>query len=63
MFQQGRVNLVVYQEQMNIEQLEGQDYPTNIVPGLNLKQKLDFELSPAGRTNGATNHEGFRPMM
>ena len=53
-----RVELVLSQEEMDRDDLESQNYPIEIVRGLNLKRKPNFGL---GRGNDATNWEGCGP--
>jgi hypothetical protein len=52
-----RVELVLSQEEMDREDLKGQNHPIEIVRGLNLKGKPDFRWS----SNDATNWEGCGP--
>jgi hypothetical protein len=57
-----RVELVLSQEEIDREDLEGQNYPIEIVRGLNLKGKPDFGPAAfAGMSNDATNWEGCGP--
>jgi hypothetical protein len=57
-----RVELVLSQEEMDRDDLEGRNYPIEIVRGLNLKGKPDFRPAAfAGMTNDATNWEGCGP--
>jgi hypothetical protein len=57
-----RVELVLSQEEMDREDLEGQNYPIEIVRGLNLQGLPDFKWDWPGMTRDAANHEGCGPM-
>jgi hypothetical protein len=57
-----RVELLLSPEEMDKEDLEGKNYPIEIVRGFNLKGKPDFGPAAfAGMSNDATNWEGCGP--
>jgi hypothetical protein len=57
-----RVELVLSQEEIDREDLQGWNYPIEIVRGFNLQGKPDFRISNfAFGSDDATNWEGCGP--